>query len=142
MNVQRLRRSCVFLAVFFLGAIAGAVVTDYMKSRLGRQLTSYFVAWGAGSYDEGHVLEAISLIMKAVYWDPDWYAPYLQLGQIYQKERCDTLALQCFREAKRLMESADKHQDPEIRSDRQIIDRSLADLAEGNSNLNCQSSEK
>jgi Tfp pilus assembly protein PilF len=136
MNVQRLRRSCVFLAVFFLGAIAGAVATDYMQARVGRQLTPYFVAWGAESYDNGQTLKAISQLMKATQWDPEWYASYLQLGQIYQKEGCDKLALQCFREAKRLMESADKHEDAGIQGDRQIIDRSLQTLVEGEQSSN------
>jgi Tfp pilus assembly protein PilF len=134
MNVQRLRRGCVFLAVFFLGGVVGAVASDYIQARVRADLPFYLIGWAAESYDNGEPLEAISLLMKATQWDREWYAPYLQLGQIYQKEGCDKLALQCFREAKRLMESAEKHEDAGIQGDRQIIDRSLQTLVDGEEN--------
>lgn len=119
------KRALLFLVVLLLGAIAGSVATDYMRSRVRRGLPFYILAWGIESYDNGDTLEALSLITKAALWDPDWYAPYLQLGQVYQKEGCSGLALLHFREAKRLMETLGTEENPGIDHDRSLIDRSI-----------------
>jgi Tfp pilus assembly protein PilF len=119
------KRGLLFLLVLLLGAIAGSVATNYMRSTVRRGMPFFLVGKGAESYDNGDTLEALFLITKAALLDPDWYAPYLQLGQVYQKEGCSGLALLHYREAKRLMETLGTEENPGIDHDRSLIDRSI-----------------
>ena len=118
-------RGLLFLVALLLGAIVGSVATNYMRSTVRRGMPFLLVGKGAESYDNGDTLEALLLITRAALLDPDWYAPYLQLGQVYQKEGCGGLALLHYREAKRLMEALRTEGTPGIDHDRSLIHRGI-----------------
>lgn len=115
---------------FLVGIFAGIAATIYVQSVHAHGVAYSCFAQAISLEDKEQPMDAVFLLLQAQQWDRKWYAPYLQLGLIYEKEGYPELALQQFELAKHYIEF-DKCPPSPHEGDLALIETRLSGKGEG-----------